>query len=147
MKNDPILLVEDDDNDIFLMQRMVNKAGIPNTLKVARDGREALDYVAGRGQFANRAEFPLPRLVLLDLNLPGKSGLEILKWIREQPALETLLVIVLTSSNAERDIHDAYRLGANSYLVKPSNPDELLEMFNALKLYWLKHNQPPPDTL
>jgi CheY-like chemotaxis protein len=147
MKTDPIVLVEDDDNDIFLMRRMVKKTGIPNVLNVVRDGGEAMDYLAGRGPFANRAEFPLPCLLLLDLNLPGKSGLEILHWIREQPGLETLLVIILTSSSAERDIEEAYCLGANSYLVKPASPDELEEMFAALNLYWLKHNQTPRDNV
>lgn len=144
MNSNPILLVEDDDNDVFLMARMVKKVGIPNALEIVRDGHEAVDYLSGRGVFGDRGRFPLPALVLLDLNLPGRSGLEVMKWIRQQPPFQSLLVIVFSSSSAISDIDRAYRLGANSYLVKPSSPTELMELLTALKHYWLRFNQPPP---
>ena len=142
--NKPILLVEDDANDVFFMRRVMEKAGIPNAVQVARDGREAVDYLGGADGFADRGRFPLPCLVLLDLKLPRMTGLEVLQWIRLQPEFTAVIVIVLTSSKLALDVDAAYRLGANSYLVKPSNPDGLMEMVTSLKDFWLEQNQWPP---
>jgi CheY-like chemotaxis protein len=131
--SDVILYAEDDENDAFLIERAFRKAEIPNRLVVVPDGSAAIDYLAGQGKYAARVGHPLPGLVLLDLNLPGKSGLEVLKWIRTHPPVCLLVVVVLTSSNQESDMHRAYLQGANGYLVKLSNPDEMLTMAKAIK--------------
>src|SRR6476620_1948906 len=115
----PVLLVEDNEDDVFFMQRAFKIAGIANPLMVTEDGQQALDYLAGRGKFSDRARFPLPCMVLLDLQLPLVQGVDVLKWIRSQFEFQTLLVIVFTSSRVDRDIEAAYRCGANSFLVKP----------------------------
>src|ERR1041384_1873905 len=145
MTTKPVLQIEDDENDVFFMKHAFAKAGILNPLLAVCDGQEAIDYLSGAGKFANRQQFPMPAVVLLDLNLPRKSGLEILKWIRQQPAFHTLLVVVLSSSNRDADIHRAYSAGANAYLAKPSNPDGLLELVRLIDNFWLRHNQLPPD--
>jgi len=138
-----ILLVEDEESDAFLMQRAASRAGIVNPIRVATDGRAAIDYLNGAGQFANRKEFPLPCLVLLDLKLPYVMGLDVLKWIRRQHEVG-VIVLMLSSSAAEADIAAAYLLGANGFLVKPSESDKLVDMVKAIKDYWLTHNSPPP---
>jgi CheY-like chemotaxis protein len=141
MTSRPILYADDDENDVFLMQRAFSKAGVVNPLCTVQDGREAVDYLAGSGRFADREQHPLPCLMLLDLNMPGKSGLDVLKWLRAQPVTATLPVVVFTSSNQESDIHRAYSLGANGYLVKPGKPDELLTMVKGIKDFWLAQNR------
>src|SRR5690349_19737256 len=113
------LLVEDNADDVVLVKRAFAKAKVLNPLHITRRGEEAIDYLSGTGKYANRAEFPLPGLVLLDLNMPGLSGFDVLRWIRQQPGLRTLRVVVLTSSDETRDVNLAYQLGANSFLVKP----------------------------
>src|SRR5205085_11582344 len=105
------------------------------------NGRAAIEYLEGAGQYADRARYPLPSLVLLDLNLPGTSGLEVLKWIRITPTVSTVAVIVLSSSNQDADIHRAYLQGANGYLVKPGNIDGMVTMAKAIKDFWLVHNR------
>jgi len=140
----PILLIEDEENDVFFMRRALKQAAVANPLVVIEHGQKALDYLQGTGPFGDREQFPLPCLILLDLKLPHVPGLEVLQWIRSQPSLQTILVVVLTSSNLDDDIDRAYRLGANSYLVKPASPEGLLEIVKAVGDYWLKRNQPPP---
>jgi CheY-like chemotaxis protein len=143
----PLLLVEDMEPDVFFMQRAWKRAVIANPLHVVGDGQEALEYLSGTGKFAHRTEFPMPGLVLLDLKIPRVLGLDVLKWIREQTALKTLPVIILTSSHDESDVEKAYQLGANSFLVKPHSPDQLADMVKSFRDYWLKHNHPPPFRL
>ena len=138
-----MLLVEDDPNDILLIQRAFAKACLVNPLKVVRDGEEALNYLAGSGEFADRGRFPLPSLILLDLKLPRKSGLEILQWLRQQPALKHIPVIVLTSSKESSDVSRAYDLGANSYLVKPVGFEGLRELVKSIGMYWMILNKTP----
>jgi len=137
-----ILLVEDEEGDVFFMQQAMKKAGVLNPLQVASDGQEAIDYFKGTGKFANREEFPLPCLVLLDLKLPRVMGLDVLKWIRQQPEVATI-VVILTSSKEEADIAAAYRLGANGYLVKPSDVSQLTDMAKSIKDFWLTQNISP----
>ena len=139
-----ILLVEDEENDVFFMKYAFKEVGILNPLQVAQDGQEAIDYLSGRGEYADRARFPLPCLTLLDLKLPRVMGLEVLKWVRAQPGLKTLLVIILTSSRLRPDIERAYELGANAYLVKPSSPPKLREIATGIKQLWLELNHGPP---
>lgn len=138
----PILQVDDDPNDIFLLQHAMKKAGVANPIQVARDGQRAIDYLKGAGKFANREEFPLPCLVLLDLKLPYVMGLDVLEWIRQQPGM-CLIVILLTASAEDADIETAYRLGANAFLTKPSTAGELEDMAKAIKDFWLTHNTLP----
>jgi CheY-like chemotaxis protein len=146
MENDKsILLVEDNPDDIFFMEYALKKAEVHAPLRVVRDGQEAIDYLSGAGKFSDRKKFPLPCLVLLDLKLPVRDGLEVLQWIRQQPGLKTLIVTVLTTSKETRDVEQAYLNGANSFLVKPPRPDTLVEMMKAMKGYWLTFNQFPED--
>lgn len=139
-----ILQVDDDPNDVFLLQHAMMKAGVANPIQVATDGQEAIDYLKGAGKFADREEFPLPCLVLLDLKLPYVMGLEVLKWIRQQPGVAPI-VILLTASAEEADIATAYRLGANAFLTKPSKASKFEDMAKAIKDFWLTHNTLPKE--
>jgi len=141
--NATILLVEDDPNDVFLMKRALKRAAIPNPLQIAEDGQEAINYLAGTGEFADRNAYPIPNLVFLDLKLPYKSGFEVLEWMKTHPLLESTLVVVLTSSSEEKDIRESYRLGAKSFLIKPPTQTMLLELMLSLKDYWLMRNEYP----
>lgn len=138
-----VLLVEDDDNDVFFFQRAFGKTGYGNALHVAHDGLEAIHYLGGEGEYADRAKYPLPILVVLDLNLPRRHGIDVLRWLRGQPALRSLVVVVLTSSSSELDLAATYELGVNSYLLKPAEPDQLIEIVRMLTVYWLGHNCAP----
>jgi len=138
--------VEDEPNDAFFFKHCVKRAGITNPVVVARDGREALDYLEGAEEYADRAKYPLPWLVVLDLKLPRATGFEVLQQIRQQPELRKLIVVVLTSSSSNSDIEKAYELGANAYLVKPSDTHELAHIVQAIKDFWLTFNRPPPPT-
>ena len=147
MNNHPILYVEDEEHDVFLMRHAWKSAGVLNPVKVVTDGEQAVQYLSGEGKYANRDEYPLPCLILLDLKLPKMGGLDVLKWIRTQPAIHLLPVIILSSSNRTEDLRTAYARGANSYLVKPPNTDGLVEMVASVKDYWLNRNQLPPASL
>jgi len=141
-----ILLVEDDRDEVFLIQRAFQKADMKNPLQVLRDGEEAIDYLSRFGALAGEpSHSPEPALMLLDLKMPRKTGFEVLAWLRQQPNLKRMIVIVLTSSNQPVDINHAYDLRANSYLVKPADFAQLIEMLKNVKNYWLTHNQ-KPDT-
>ncbi len=144
--SDTILLVEDSSDDVEFFRRAFKKAALPQALRVAEDGQQALDYLAGTKQFSVRVEHPLPRLVLLDLKLPLVSGLDVLRWIRARPELVGIAVVMLTSSDHPSDIRDSYALGANSYLSKPSNPEQLTELIRAVANYWLNQNVPAPTS-
>jgi CheY-like chemotaxis protein len=139
-----ILHVEDEENDILLLQLAMTKVGIENPVQAATDGQEAIDYFKGAGKFADRSLYPVPCLILLDLKLPRIPGLEVLKWIRQKAHLN-IPVLVLTSSQNDSDIAAAYDLGANAYLVKPSDTFKLAEMAMAMKDFWLTQNTPPPE--
>ena len=138
-----ILLAEDDPNDVLLIQRAFQRNHVANPVQVVRDGEEALAYLSGQAPFADRERHPLPVLLLMDLKMPRKSGLEVLAWVRHQPGLKRLPIIVLTSSNQSPDINRAYELGANSYLVKPAGFDSLLDLVKNLDMYWLILNEKP----
>ena len=138
-----ILLVEDDPNDIILIKRAFLKAGSVNPVRVVEDGDAAVAYLAGENSYADRERYPMPALVLLDLKLPRRSGFEVLKWLRQQPGLKRLPVIILTASEKTKDINRAYDLGANSYLVKPVSFDDLLSIVKTLGLWWLLLNEKP----
>jgi CheY-like chemotaxis protein len=136
-----ILLVEDSEDDVFLMKRALKAAGIVNPLHVVEDGQQAIDYLAGNGVFGAREQHPIPAIVFLDLKLPMKGGLQVLEWIRGQGQWQSLVVVVLTSSNEPSDLREAYKLGANSYVVKPPTAAQLIDLAKAFKWYWLEYNR------
>jgi len=138
-----ILLAEDDTNDVLLLERAFEKAGLHDSLKVVSDGEMAIEYLSGRGIYADREQYPLPFLLLLDLKMPGTDGFEVLQWLRSEPELKRLLVVVLTSSNLQADVDRAYELGANSYLVKPVGFDEMLHLVKRFEIYWSEINRTP----
>lgn len=139
----PVLLVEDDDNDVLFVQRAFKHAGILNPLEVVRDGDQAVAYLGGTGQYEDREKHPLPVFVLLDLKMPRRSGLEVLEWVKEREGLRRIPIVVLTSSKKDSDVSKAYELGANSYLVKPVSFEGLIELTKSLQLYWLVLNERP----
>jgi CheY-like chemotaxis protein len=141
-----ILLVEDDPNDILLLQRAFDKTKSLKRFHSVRNGEEAMAYLNGDRQYADRSLFPLPQLLILDLKLPRKSGCEVLQWIRQQPGLKRLPIVVLTSSKQVADVNRVYELGANSYLVKPIAFDALLELVKTVTRYWLALNEIPDVT-
>jgi CheY-like chemotaxis protein len=138
-----ILLAEDREDDILLVRRSFAKAFISNPLQIVRDGIEAIAYLEGDGKYASREEYPLPDLMLLDLKMPRKDGFEVLKWLRRHPTLMNLPVVVLTSSEDIRDVNTAYQLGANSFLVKPMDFENFVEMSRFINGFWLRFNKPP----
>ncbi len=138
-----ILLVEDDANDVLLLERAFQKAELRNILKIVRYGAQAMDYLSAQGIFADRQKFPLPFLLLLDLKMPGMDGFEVLQWVRAQPELMRLLIVVLTSSNLQSDVDRAYELGANSYLVKPVGFEEMVNLIQRFEIYWTEINRTP----
>jgi CheY-like chemotaxis protein len=125
-----ILLVEDDPNDVFFMKRAMTKAGLNHPVHVAENGRDAIEYLSGDGPYADRASHPIPHCIFLDLKMPFVNGFEFLEWLRAQPALSHLGVIVLTSSPEESDRQRARELGAKGYIIKPPTPEIIT---NALK--------------
>ena len=142
-----ILLIEDTDSDALLMQRALRKSAITDCVHIAKNGKEAIEYLKGVEPFNNRQEFPLPQLILLDLQMPEMHGLRVLEWIRGQPEFRSTVVIVLSSSRLLGDIQLAYKLGANSYLVKPPTLEMLYQTVAAIGQYWLALNQWPEDAL
>ena len=129
-----ILLVEDNEDDVFMMKRAFRKANIPNPLQAVSDGVSALEYLEGKGEYADRIKFPFPLILFLDLNMPRNSGLEVIEYIRQQPALRTLVINVLSSSTRSADIESAAVLGANAYFIKPTR----IEKFQELIESWYK---------
>ena|SRR5436190_397734 len=138
-----ILLVEDREDDILLMKRSFRSARISNPLFVVRDGEEARQYLSAEGRYSNRAEFPLPDIILLDLNMPGMDGFELLSWIRNHPDLHSLRVVILTSSDQDDDIEQACQLRANSFLTKPDSFQDLVETARLFHDYWLHKDSAP----
>ncbi|HWI56588.1 MAG TPA: response regulator, partial [Bacillota bacterium] len=140
-----ILYVEDDANDVFLLRTAFEDAGIADPILVVSDGQQAIDYLRGVGNYSDRSQYPLPILVLLDLKLPRQSGLQVLAWIRAQPALKGLVVIMFTSSHQPMDLEQAYDLGVNSFIVKPVGLQERLELAQFFKGWWLRFNMFAPS--
>ncbi len=138
-----ILLVEDDANDVALFQRALRTAGFTTAVKVAENGESAIQQLLAMEQASLQEVNGFPLIVLLDLKMPRKSGLELLAWMRQQPHLRRLPVIIFTSSREPTDIIQAYELGANSYLVKPVSFDQLKEMVRTLHRYWIDWNEKP----
>lgn len=142
MRNAPaqILLVDDNPMDVILTLDAFNEAKLNNNINVARDGEEALEYIFGKGQFADRTKFPMPSLILLDLKMPGIDGFEVLRQIKNTEKLKRIPVIILTSSKEEGDLALSYDIGANSYLVKPVNFNGFIEVVKKIDDYWFTLN-------
>ena len=143
MTQNVLLHVEDDPNDVLLLQRAFRKANGALTIQADTDGDKAVAYLSGADEFADREKYPLPTVVLLDLKMPRKSGLEVLAWVRGQQNLRRLIVIVFTSSKHDEDVNKAYELGANSYLVKPVGFDMLVDVAKMIQQYWINTNERP----
>jgi CheY-like chemotaxis protein len=139
----PILHVEDNEDDQFFLKRAFAAAGVQNAINFVEDGEKALDYLSGKGHFANREQYPLPCLVILDLKLPKLHGLEVLKWIRAQKVLKSIVVVILSSSPLRNDVDMAYDLGANSFIVKPLTAEQMNHLARLVKEYWLERNEFP----
>ncbi len=143
MSKRTVLLVEDNPDDAFFVERAFRKAGMVEVLRTVSHGEEAVEYLTGMGRFRDASLYPVPSLMLLDLRLPRMSGFEVLEWLRSQPRLNRLPVVILSSSSQSTDIDRAYELGANSYLVKPVSFENLVDMVRALGLYWFVWSQTP----
>lgn len=138
-----ILLVDDSKDDLVLMRMAFKKAEFVTCLQEVHNGEEAIAYLKGEGPFSDRDKFPLPAIMLLDLNMPMTNGFGVLEWLRKQPLLKRMSVIILTASMRLEDVEQAFDLGANSYLVKPGSMEELTTMIRCLR-DWLKLNHFPP---
>ena len=138
-----VLVADDDENDIKLLRRAFQKAGIDTPIAAVRDGEEAINYLQGDKPYADRDTFPIPALLLLDLKMPRTDGFEVLEWLRQQSGLKQMLVVVMTSSDEPQDIDRAYDLGANSFVKKPSDFTSLTTISQKLHDYWLQTNLAP----
>jgi len=138
-----VLHADDDPNDLLLVKHACRAAGLPCSIESVSDGEVAIAYLSGQTTYADRASYPLPALILLDLKMPRRTGFEVLEWIRSQPNLRRVPVIILTSSRHEGDINWTYDHGANSYLVKPVGFEALVEMLKTIHHYWLNMNERP----
>jgi CheY-like chemotaxis protein len=142
-----ILLVEDSEDDTFLLKRAFKKANVPNLIFTVRTGAEATLYLLGEGKYSDRACFPSPSLMLLDLKLPDMNGLDVLKWVRARPEFASLRVVVLSGVADEKLVKRAYQLGASSFLAKPSEYAALVQMSGSLRDFWLNTSIIPPQQL
>ena len=143
MKNSTLLMVEDNEQDEMLALRALRKANVANRIDVVRDGQQALDYLFATGAFTHRASADLPVAVLLDINLPRISGLDVLARLRNDPRTKLLPIVILTSSDEERDRLRSYENGANSFVRKPVDFHEFAESVSRLGVYWIAINEPP----
>ena len=139
-----VLVAEDRDEDLFMLHRAFQQLGFNTPVQYVRNGEETVAYLAGKGRFANRDEYPLPDLLLLDLKMPRQNGFEVLEWIRAQPTLSRLRTVVLTTSDDLTEITRAYQLGAASFITKPLNFVEFRNSIIAIYTYWLAINKSPP---
>jgi len=138
-----ILLAEDDEDYVLLIKAVFAKAHIPNPVHVVWNGEEAIAYLKGEGKYSNREEYPLPDIFLLDLKMPRINGFEVLKWVKQQPSLAALRILVLTSSDRIRDVNEAYQLGANSFLVKPLDFQDFTHLSRLIADFWFKASRTP----
>lgn len=143
VKDPIILLVEDSESDIVLLRKAFDKAGMKYPLHVVRDGVDAMSYLLGRGEFADRIAYPMPSILIIDVNMPRLNGLELMTWLRTQPEFGHLMVIVLTGDARIEAVNHAYHLGANSYLMKPTRHEELVDLIQCFFRYWVVHNYLP----
>jgi CheY-like chemotaxis protein len=131
-----ILIVDDNEDDVFALRRALRKADVANPQHVVSNGQLAMDYLGGIGPYADRTNFPLPFIVFLDLKMPFRDGFDVLSWMRDQPGLSEIVVVVLSGSDEVRDHQRAYSLGARSYLVKPASAADLRQLIDSLHSRW-----------
>ncbi|HKB91360.1 MAG TPA: response regulator [Opitutaceae bacterium] len=139
-KDRVILVVEDEEDSLILLKHAFHKISLTNPVRAVSNAHSAIAYLAGNGDFSDRASYPLPNVIMLDLKLAGSSGLEVLQWVRNSPTHRCLVVVVFTSSDQRQDIQDAYDAGANSYLVKPSSLAHLIDLMKIFRDYWVENN-------
>jgi CheY-like chemotaxis protein len=138
-----LLIVEDNADDIFFIERIFKQIGARCELKFAHDGMEAIDYLSGKGPFKDRAKHPMPTIILMDLKMPRKNGFVVLEWMHQQPEITLIPTIVVTSSTLQEDVTRAYRLGANAVMNKPVDKDSLLQMLKSFHIYWTDYVEMP----
>ncbi|MFN7140837.1 MAG: response regulator [Limisphaerales bacterium] len=146
LRPDFILIVEDNDDHAFFIQKAFVQARLANPTFRVSDGDEAIEYLKGEGKYSNRCEYPVPGLVLLDLKMPRRNGFEVLEWIRQQPGFKGLRVVVLTTSEELREVNRAYELGANSFLVKPVTMPDFMQLVEAVNAYWVLMSAAPESS-
>jgi CheY-like chemotaxis protein len=131
-----ILIIEDDPNDVIILKHALTRAGINNPVKVVQDGKEAIDYMRGEGKYRDRFQYPFPKVIFSDLKMPRMGGFDVLHWLRTHPECSVIPVIILSASKQDEDIKRAYQMGANAYLVKPSQIEDLQEMVKTAFKFW-----------
>ncbi len=131
-----VLLVEDDLNDVFIVKRAFKKAQLQNPLQVVTDGQEAILYLRGEGKYADRQAYPLPKLIVMDINMPLRTGFEVLEWVKHDGPLHRIPIVIVSSSDNPTDINRAYELGANAYMVKPMDYRAVEQLFASITHYW-----------
>ena len=139
----PILIADDNPDDLFLLKRSFDKIGVLNPIMQVRSGMEAIGYLSGEAPYNEREKYPLPGILLLDLNMPNGSGFDVLEWLRDKSGIRGMLVIVLSRLDEIKNINRAYALGANSFLTKPGDPREVQEVVRVFRDYWLVRNKGP----
>jgi CheY-like chemotaxis protein len=132
----PILLADDSEDDEILFRRVLRLSGLANPVILVRDGDEAIAYLAGEGRYGDREKHPLPKVLMLDLKMPNKSGFDVLEWLKGRPELEDLLVVVLTSSERDEDIQRSYTMGADTVLTKPCRVEDMKNLASGFSEYW-----------
>jgi CheY-like chemotaxis protein len=138
-----ILIVDDDDNDIFFVKRAFTDINVHCTFQMLKNGQQVVEYLDGQGEYANREKYPLPMMILMDLKMPMMDGFEVLAWLRSRPGIKVIPTIVFSSSDLPTDITRAYELGANSFMTKSVTYDGLLLKLQTLSQYWLEHCKHP----
>jgi len=138
-----ILIAEDDPNDVMLLELAIRKNGITNPVKVVRDGEEAIEYLEGKGRYKDREQFPFPSVIISDVKMPRRNGLEVVEWVRQHPTCSVVPILMLSGSRIQQDVLSAYKLGANSYFTKPGTVDELSELLRLAFEYWARCERPP----
>src|ERR1051325_5048282 len=138
-----ILIVDDDENDIFFVKRAFTEINVHCSFQVLKNGQEVVDYLSGEGEYANRERYPYPMMILMDLKMPVRDGFEVLAWLRSRPGIKVIPTIVFSSSDVPSDITRAYELGANSFMTKSVTYDGLLLKLQTLSQYWLEHCKHP----
>ena len=138
-----ILIVDDDENDIFFVKRAFSEINVHCTFHVMKNGQECVDYLAGIGDYSDRGLYPLPMMILMDLKMPIMDGFQVLAWLRARPGIKVIPTIVFSSSDIASDITRAYELGANSFMTKSVTYDGLLLKLQTLSQYWLEHCKHP----
>ena len=146
-ETETILLAEDNEDHVFFIRRAFMRARFVNPLQVVGDGVEAVAYLRGEGKYSDRKVFPFPALLLLDLKMPNKDGFQVMEWIRDQPGMQGLKIVVLTTSDRIFDVKRAYELGASSFLTKPLNVHEFIQLGPAIKGFWLWSSANPDDAI